>query len=445
MTITLERIFFAYILRNKSYFDVVLPHFFKNPDMEFVYRVIRKYMVENTGSDVPSPKQIAEMVFLEDTDKRISVDILRTMLKVELAEYDEDKFIKPKMTAWILINRVRGATNDIIDESRSLEGIQDLESALACVNKIKMITDEATSVNFNDDDDLGADFDNPEEHSQDHSHSKVKTGWDTLDHVLGGGWDISTFNCIMGETNSGKSLWMQNFAINSANMGHNVLYVTLEMSVKKTLKRLGSMRLKIPIDKYDTLSTDTEYMRGKINELHGQTNDTSLFGTKSGKLITKFYPAGTATIQDIDVLLKKIKEKKNLDIDMVVVDYITLMAPVRGLGIESNLYLKGKHLAEGLRAIAAKYELTLITGMQIAKDAWNSTDITLDKIPESKAIAETADTFFAIIRTEDMKRQNIYRLKLLKQRDGDFSKSQIKFSLNPIYLTIENDEFIDAV
>lgn len=204
MTITLERIFFAYILRNKNFFEVVLPHFFKNPDMEFVYRVIRKYMVENTGSDVPSPKQIAEMVFLEDTDKRISKELLRSMLKVELAEYDEDKFIKPKLTAWILINRVKGATNDIIDESRILDNVQDLDSALACVTKIKQITDEATAVNFNDDDDLGTDFDDAEEHSQDNSQVKVKTGWATLDHVLGGGWDISTFNCIMGETNSGK-------------------------------------------------------------------------------------------------------------------------------------------------------------------------------------------------------------------------------------------------
>jgi len=204
MTITLERIFFAYILRNKSYFEAVIPHFFKNPDMEFVYRVIRKYMTGHTSADVPSPKQIAEMVFLEDTEKRISKELLRTILKVELAEYDEDKFIKPKLTAWILINRVKGATNDIIDESRTLDGVQDLESALECVTRIKAITDEATSVSFGDDDDLGTDFDDAEEHSQDHGAVKVKTGWETLDHVLGGGWDKNTLNIIMGETNSGK-------------------------------------------------------------------------------------------------------------------------------------------------------------------------------------------------------------------------------------------------
>ena len=62
---------------------------------------------------------------------------------------------------------------------------------------------------------------------------------------------------------------------------------------------------------------------------------------------------------------------------------------------------------------------------------------------ESKAIAETADTFWAIIRTEEMKRQNVFRFKLLKQRDGDFSKSQMRINLNPTFLTLDGDQFID--
>jgi hypothetical protein len=242
---------------------------------------------------------------------------------------------------------------------------------------------------------------------------------------------------------SHNSLWMQNFAVRSADMGYNVLYITLEMSERKVMKRLGAMSLKIPINDYDNVSKDVELIKRKISNLKN-TNNSDLFEKKVGKIITKFWAAGTATINDFDNYIQKLKEKKNIKIDLVVVDYITLIAPVKGIAGD-NLYTKGKSLAEGLRAIGAKFKVPIITGVQVAKDAWNSNDITLEQVPESKAIAETADTFFAIIRTEEMKRQNIYRFKLLKQRDGDFLKSQIKLNLNSTYLTLENDVFLDSI
>ena len=245
----------------------------------------------------------------------------------------------------------------------------------------------------------------------------------------------------MAQTNGGKSLCMQNFAVRSANMGHNVLYITLEMSERKVMKRLGAMRLKIPINDYDVISKDTDLIKSRIANL-SKTSDGDIFEKKVGKIITKFWAAGTVTVNEFDNYIQKLKEKRDIKIDLIVVDYITLVAPVKGIGAD-NLYIKGKQLAEGLRALGAKYLCPVITGVQVAKDAWGSSDITLESVPESKAIAETADTFFAIIRTEEMKRQNLYRFKLLKQRDGDFLKSQIKLNLNPTYLTLEDDQFID--
>jgi len=240
---------------------------------------------------------------------------------------------------------------------------------------------------------------------------------------------------------SHNSLWMQNFAVRAADNGYNVLYITLEMSERKVMKRMGAMRLKIPINDYDTLSKDTDMIKKRIANLSKQEGG-DIFEKKVGKIITKFWAAGTATVNDFDNYIQRLKEKRDIKIDLIVVDYITLIAPVKGIGAD-NLYTKGKQLAEGLRALGAKYFCPVITGVQVAKDAWNSSDITLESVPESKAIAETADTFFAIIRTEEMKRQNLYRFKLLKQRDGDFLKSQIRLNLNPTYLTLEDDQFID--
>lgn len=441
MTPQLEKVFFNYILKYKKFFDVVKPYFFRNSEIQFVYGVIRNYMLKASDTAIPTPRQILDMVSLEDKEGVITKDILKSILQVDLKEYDEKNFIEPKFNAWVLSNRLKTGTVDIIDETRNLDGVSDFESALEAANKIKGIVDEMSSLNFVQDEDMGADFDDPEQHVQDTSKYKIKSGFETLDHMLGGGWDIQTLNCIMAETNNGKSLWMQNFAVKSADSGYNVLYITLEMSERKVMKRLGAMRLKIPINDYDKASKDTEFIKKRIKSLsHAEGGD--IFDKKVGKIISRFWAAGTATVSDFDNYIQKLKEKKDVKIDLIIVDYITLVAAPKGLGAD-NLYTKGKHLAEGLRALGAKYKCPVITGVQVAKDAWNSSDITLESVPESKAIAETADTFFAIIRTEEMKRQNLYRFKLLKQRDGDFLKSQIKLNLNPTYLTLENDQFID--
>jgi len=243
---------------------------------------------------------------------------------------------------------------------------------------------------------------------------------------------------------SHNSLWMQNFAVRSADLGYNVLYITLEMNERKVMKRLGAMRLKIPINDYDKMSKDREFIKKRINSLTKKTGAVGgdLFDKKIGKIISKFWAAGTANISDFDNYIQALKDKRDIKIDVIIVDYIALIAPIKGIGSDS-LYTKGKQLAEGLRALGSKYMCPVITGVQVAKDAWNSSDITLESVPESKAIAETADTFFCIIRTEEMKRQNLYRFKLLKQRDGDFLRSQIKLNLNPTFLTLEKDEFID--
>jgi len=442
MTSSLEKVFFNYILKYKKYFEIVRPYFFRNSDIQFVYGVIRDYMLKNTEAQIPTPRQILDMITLEDKEGIITKEILKSILTDTLKDYDEKNFIEPKFNTWVLTNRIKTGTVDIIDETRNFDNISDFDKAIEAADRIRSMVDEMSSTNFVDDDDLGSDFDEAELHVQDSSRFKVKSGFETLDHILGGGWDIGTLNCIMAETNNGKSLWMQNFAIKSADSGYNVLYVTLEMSERKVLKRLGSMRLRIPINDYDTVSKDVELIRKKIKSLGNMKEGGDLFQNKVGKIYTKFWAAGTATINDFDNYIQKIQQKKGVKFDLIIVDYITLIAAPKGQ--TDNLYTKGKHLAEGLRALGSKYKCPIITGVQVAKDAWNASDITLESVPESKAIAETADTFWAIIRTEEMKRLGIYRFKLLKQRDGDFLKSQIKLNLNSTFLTLENDQFLDS-
>ena len=261
MTPQLEKVFFNYILAYKKYFELVKPFFFRNSEIQFVYGVIRNYILSSSDTKIPTPRQILDMISLEDKEGIITKEILKSILQVDLKEYDEKNFIEPKFNAWVLSNRLKTGTVDIIEETRNLDQIHDFDKAIEAAERIKLIVDEMSSTNFVQDDDLGSDFDDAENHIQDSSKFKIKSGFETLDHMLGGGWDIQTLNCIMAETNNGKSLWMQNFAVKSADSGYNVLYITLEMSERKVMKRLGAMRLKIPINDYDKVSKDTDLIK----------------------------------------------------------------------------------------------------------------------------------------------------------------------------------------
>ena len=204
MTTSLEKVLFNHILNNKKYFEIVMPFFFRNTEMQFIYGVLREYMTKNIDTKVPTPKQIWEMVNLEDKEGRISKEILKAILTINLDEYDQKNFIDPKFNAWILTNKLRSGAVDIVDETRNLDNISDFDQALESASKIKAIIDEVSSTNFLSDDDLGSDFDEPDNHVQDSSKFKVKSGFDTIDHILGGGWDQGSLNILMAETNNGK-------------------------------------------------------------------------------------------------------------------------------------------------------------------------------------------------------------------------------------------------
>ena len=97
-----------------------------------------------------------------------------------------------------------------------------------------------SKTDFVNDDDLGSDFDDPEHHVQDSSRFKIRSGFDTIDHMLGGGWDISTLNVIMAETNNGKCTFLDT----------EIIVRNIKFGNKKTVS-IGSIFTKISQGDYD--------------------------------------------------------------------------------------------------------------------------------------------------------------------------------------------------
>ena len=439
MNTNMEKHYFVHILENPDQFSKVEPFFFKNSDIMFVYTVIREEYIRSESHTVPSINQIYSMVKLADQENKINDKVVKLLIQSDNSDISSE-WLLPRFKSWKIQNQLKGDMLKGIDMVRGLEEI-DYNNVIEVAQKLKGMFNNVLLVD-DDDSDLGDDFDDPESHKQQISKNCIPTGWPCIDTILGGGWSKSTFNVIMGETNVGKSMWLHNIAVNAANAGTNVLVITLEMANRKVFKRLGCMRLKINVDEYDEKSKDPMFMKQRLNNLKSQVTGGSLFDAQPGKLFVKKYNTSDCTVTDIDNYVKKFEETKRLKVGMVVVDYINIMSIEKGFDVTNMLYLKGKHLAEGLRRIGDKYECAIITATQTDKAVWGASDIKLADIPESKAIADTADSVWGIIRNPEMKRNNIYRLKILKLRDGEHHEEQVRFDFNTKFLTMDNDTLV---
>jgi KaiC/GvpD/RAD55 family RecA-like ATPase len=428
-------------MENPEQFSKVEPYFFRNSDIQFVYTVIRDEYLISESHIVPSTQQIVAMVKLVDKDGKIGMNVLKLLLQSDNSDMSPE-WLLPRFKSWKIQNQIRSDINKGIDLIRGMDEI-DYNNSIELAQKLKGMFGSLLLID-DDDHDLGEDFDDPESHKQLVTKNCIGSGWPCIDTILGGGWSKSTLNVIMGETNVGKSMWLHNVATNAANAGANVLIITLEMATRKVMKRLGSMRLKINSDEYDEKSKDTVFMKQRLNNLRSQTSGGNLFDSQPGKIFVKKYNTSDCTVTDIDNYIKKFEEVKRLKVGMVIVDYINIMSIEKGFDITNMLYLKGKHLAEGLRRIADKYECAVITATQTDKSVWGASDITLGAIPESKAIADTADSVWGIIRNPEMKKNNLYRLKILKLRDGEHHEEQVRFNFNTKFLTMEDDVLVGA-
>jgi replicative DNA helicase len=444
---SIEKYFFKYILENPKYFSRVEPISFQNTKIRYIYEKIRDYYMRGDKAVVPTNTKIFELIRLYDVDGQlISNEYLKSLLSVDLAKMiqgDDDTYLVKSFQSWVTSTNMRSKFFDAIEMIRDMNEI-DYNNTEFVANSIREIMACATLMDF-DDGDLGLDFFDAESHFQDTAESKVNTGWASINELLNGGWSKKTLNIIIGGSNSGKSLWLGNVAVNGAENGKNVLYVTLEMSHKEVIKRMGSKWLNIHIDEYDEKSRDKVFMERKIKEIKSRNvmMDDDIFGGGVGNIFIKEFPSGTCSVDDIDNHIKKLEETKNIKIDMVIVDYLTIMGEKKGG--DTSLYSNGKYLSNGLRAIAQKRNLVMVTAMQIGKDAQNSPDINIQDMSESKAIFENSDCLFGIIRTPEMRMKNEYLLKLLKLRNGGFKWEYTSFKLDPAYLSIVNDKKIETL
>lgn len=188
----------------------------------------------------------------------------------------------------------------------------------------------------------------------------------------------------------------------------NVVFVSLEMSQTQLIQKMISK--KSIVNSYKMrLGTLEECDWEKIARASIQLSELHL------TINTR-----VRTIQDIEVMAKKLKNKDKLD--LLIIDYIQLLKS------QGKFNLREQEVAEisrRLKLLSLEINIPIIALCQLNRNA-NTGEPTLADLRESGSLEQDADNIIFIYKEDE--ESNITTLKLAKQRAGDIGKVKVKFN-----------------
>lgn len=261
----------------------------------------------------------------------------------------------------------------------------------------------------------------------------VLSGFPSLD-ALTNGFFGGELIIIAGFAGSGKSLVSMNIAVNAwlgsndpmsdqaafAQDGKNVLYFSLEMprsnrgevsSAANLNKRIVSCVGKIP---------NTALRQGNLDDSQKERFQKACKFIKKYDAEKKLYvvdmPRGV-TVEDIEVKFLELREK--FPIDLVVIDYIGLMA---GAEDEADWEAQGK-IAEGLHELARAYRIPVISPVQLNRPSGTTQSLSKQhynntRIARSAMIDQNANIVIIIEFRDNEHEYDNMPIKITKMRDG---------------------------
>ena len=275
--------------------------------------------------------------------------------------------------------------------------------------------------------DLGLDyFENPKERLEwiKKQAGATSTGWKGIDQKLYGGLNRGEITIFAGGSGAGKSLFLQNFAVNWVMAGMNVVYVSLELS-----EQLISMRLDAMISGYGT----REVMRN-IDDVDLRVR---MKAKGAGKLRVKYMPNGV-NANDLRVFLREYEIQCGEKVDCLLIDYLDLMMPINGKVSAENTFIKDKYVSEELRNLAMERELLMVTASQLNRGAVEEIEFDHHHIAGGISKIQTADNVVGIFTSNAMRERGRYQIQFMKTRSSSGVGSKVDLKFNPDTLRVED-------
>ena len=235
---------------------------------------------------------------------------------------------------------------------------------------------------------------------------KYKTLLPSLNRSLEGGLGEKELAMVIAPPGVGKSLWLVNQGVQSMIEGRKVLYVSLEMSEDKIAQRFDSVTTLIPQSQLKDPAAQL-----KVDER------LSIFRTNfpESRLVIKEFPTGTATVNSLRALLVQLKNYEDFTPDVIIIDYLELLRPVRE---NQHEYQAQQRIAEELRGLAMETKVLLWTATQTNRQGRSVKVITDAELGDSYGKIRTCDFAVSLNQSEEEFDNGTMRAYVVKSRNG---------------------------
>ena len=265
------------------------------------------------------------------------------------------------------------------------------------------------------------------------NNGQVSTGWKGIDQKLYGGFNRGELNIFAGGSGAGKSLFLQNLAVNFASVGMNVLYLTFELSEELTSMRIDSMMTGI---------TTREIFK-QIDEVEMKVK---IMGKKSGNIQVKYMPSGK-NCNDLRAYLKEYSIRKGYMPDVLLIDYLDLLMPAGQKISAENLFIKDKFVSEELRNLAMEVKAVTVTASQLNRAAVEEVEFDHSHISGGLSKIQTADNVIGIFTSRAMRERGRYQIQFMKTRSSSGVGQKVDLAFDPDTLRItdcDDDDTVDS-
>jgi len=280
--------------------------------------------------------------------------------------------------------------------------------------------------------DLGTDyFEDPKGRLEflKNSNGQVSTGWPAIDKKLFGGFNRGELNIFAGGSGAGKSLFLQNLAVNWAMAGLNVVYISFELS-----EALAAMRIDAMVTNIAT--------RQVMKQMSDVEMKVKMLKKKAGNLQLKYMPSGY-TIMDVKTYIKELELKNKKKIDCILIDYLDLMMPKSKKVSPSDLFVKDKYVSEELRNYAVEKQCLLATASQLNRASVEEIEFDHSHIAGGLSKVQTADNVIGIFTSRAMRERGRYQIQFMKTRSssGVGHKIDLEFDIDTLRIrNLEEEE-----